>query len=297
MLPLTDLPAAWTVGKSGDRHLETFNADNLFEKIDGRAESFIQYDVKGMAYANYHPTGDESNELQLYIFEMGDSLKALGKYGSEKPDEAKELPIGSGGYTASGSTLFRSGKYYTQIVSTTDDPKFAAFAQELAKRVAEAQKSESGASPSGEPSKTKSTPDSLFALLPSGFGKASPKYASQDVFGYSFLSDVFMADYQEGAVTWQGFIRPYANPDEARKVFDTYLAGAKRDMAEIKEVEAEGADRMIVSSSIGLVDVIFLKGNVLGGANGATDAKAGEAFARAFVKALPATVPAIETSK
>ena len=80
-------------------YIETFNADNLFEKIDGRAESFIQYDVKGMAYTFYHPTGDESNEVQLYIFEMGDPLKALGKYGSEKPDEAKPIAVGTEGYT------------------------------------------------------------------------------------------------------------------------------------------------------------------------------------------------------
>ena len=125
MLPLSDLPPEWTVGKSGERHLETFNADNLYEKIDGRAESFIQYGVKGMAYTFYHPTGDPSNELQLYIFEMADSLKALGKYGSEKPDEFKTVAIGNEGYTTAGSTLFYAGRYYTQIVSTQDDPKFA----------------------------------------------------------------------------------------------------------------------------------------------------------------------------
>ena len=71
---------------------------------------------------------------------MADSLKALGKYGSEKPDEAKTVAVGNEGYTTAGSTLFYAGKYYTQIVSTQDDPKFAAFALELAKRVAARQK-------------------------------------------------------------------------------------------------------------------------------------------------------------
>ena len=140
MLPLTDLPAGWTPGKSGTKYIESFNAENLYEKIDGRAESFLQYGVKGMAYTFYHPTGDPSNELQLYVFEMADSLKALGKYGSEKPDEAKVIPVGDEGYTAAGSTLFYAGKYYTQIVSTQDDPKFAACALELARRVAARQK-------------------------------------------------------------------------------------------------------------------------------------------------------------
>ena len=80
-------------------------------------------------------------------------------------------------------------------------------------------------------------------------------------------------------------------------MFEKYVEGAKQDGAEIKTVEAEGADRMVVSANIGLVDVVFLKGNVIGGANGATDEKPAEAFARAFAKSLPADVPAIEAGK
>jgi hypothetical protein len=316
MLPLTDVPAGWVVAKSGEKHLETFNADNLFEKIDGRAESFIQYSVKGMAYAYYHPVGDESNEVQVYIFELADALRALGKYGSEKPDEAKALTIGSEGYTTAGSTLFYSGPYYTQIVSTKDEPKFADFALEIAKRIAAKQKPGGSAAPAvasasaekgdpeGEgnanaapPVPAAVTPEALFGLLPAGPGRANNKYVAQDVFGYSFLSDVFMAEYSEGRVNWQGFLRPYATPEQAKAVFEKYLTGAKQDGAEVKEVKAEGADRMVVSSNIGLVDAYFLKGNCVGGANGATDAKPAEAFARSFAKTLPSKVAGMEPAK
>ena len=299
MLPLEGPPAGWTVGKSGAKHLETFNAENLFEKIDGRAESFIQYNVRGMAYTYFHPTGDESNEVQVYIFEMSDGLKALGKYGSEKPDEAKGVAIGSEGYTTAGSTLFYSGRYYTQIVSTQDDAKFSAFALEIARKIAERQKPAPASAPAttaeGSPVKAKATPEGLFALLPDVSGKSGPKYVAQDVFGYSFLADVFMADYEENGVTWQGFLRPYADAKEARAVFDKYLESAKQNGAEIKTIESEGADQMVVSASFGLIDIIFLKGNAIGGANGTTEAKPAEAFARAFVKGLPKDVPAIES--
>jgi hypothetical protein len=326
MLPLTNLPPGWTLGKLGERHLETFNADNLFEKIDGRAESFIDYGVKGMAYADFHPTGDDSADVQVYVFEMGNSLKALGKYASEKPEEFKLIPIGTEGYVSAGSTMFYSGPYYTQVVTTSDDAKFTAFARALADRVAAKQSpgSEtstptavaSAAGPEGDPvvaesaskpappeklpttPKPKPTgPEALFALLPDEPGKASPKYVAQDAFGYSFLSDVFMADYQKDGTTWQGFLRPYRDAKEAEAVFNKYLEGAKLDGAQIATIETEGADRMIKSANIGLVDVLFLKGNVIGGANGATQEKPAEAFARAFVKSLPAEVPAIETVK
>ncbi len=340
MLPLTGLPPEWTVGKSGEKHLETFNADNLYEKIDGRAESFVQYGVKGMAYAFYHPTGDPSNELQLYIFEMADPLKALGKYGSEKPEEFKVVAIGNEGYTTAGSTLFYSGKYYTQIVSTQDDPKFGAFALELARRVAASQKpggapaaeatkpamttaattststtaEGSAAAPASTPATAKSataaatqpaptpapaevTPATYFAFLPAAHRQGDPKYVAQDVFGYSFLSDVFMADYKEGNDAWQGFLRPYRDAQEAKSIMEKYIAGVKKDGAEVKPVTAEGIEEMVLSDNIGLVDVVFRKGNTVAGANGATSAARAEAFARALAKTLPATVPTLDSAR
>jgi hypothetical protein len=323
MLPLGDLPAGWTPGKSGTKYIESFNAENLYEKIDGRAESFLQYGVKGMAYTFYHPTGDPSNELQLYIFEMADSLKALGKYGSEKPDEAKVIPVGDEGYTAAGSTLFYAGKYYTQIVSTQDDPKFAAFALELARRVAARQKPGSSPAPAansvtafqpaGAPAPVPTgestaqpavanptaevTPATYFTFLPAAGKQGDNKYVAQDVFGYSFLSDVFMADYKEGDVTWQGFLRPYRDDKEAKEVLEKYVASVKQDGAEVKTATSEGADEMIISSSIGLFDVVFRKGNTLAGANGATNLKPAEAFARSLAKTLPATIQALSSGK
>ena len=294
MLPLTDVPAGWEVAKLGANHLETFNAENLFEKIDGRAESFIQYDVKGMAYANLHPVGDEASDVQVYIFEMGGPLKALGKYGSEKPEGAKPVAVGAEGYTSAGSILFHAGPYYSQIVSTRDDPKFASFALELARRIAAKQApTPEPASAGSPPSAPKGGPEAIFALLPAEPRKTGAKFVSQDVFGYSFLSDVFMADYQEGAVKWQGFLRSYASPDKAKAVFEQYLDGARKDGAEVRVVQAEGADQFVISSNIGLIDVIFRKGNALGGANGAPEAGPAEAFAKAFVKGLPATLPAV----
>ena len=335
MLPLSDLPPEWTVGKSGERHLESFNADNLYEKIDGRAESFIQYGVKGMAYAFYHPTGDPSNELQLYIFEMADPLKALGKYGSEKPEEFKTVAIGSDGYTTAGSTLFYSGRFYTQIVSTQDDPKFGAFALELAKRVAARQKpggatatpAPSAETPSStvaanvtqpatapkastnssaktkpttvetKPAQAEVTPATFFAFLPAASRQGDPKYVAQDVFGYSFLSDVFMADYKDGNDAWQGFLRPYRDVQEAKAVLEKYIVGVKKDGAEVKTLTAPGADEMVVSNNIGLVDVVFRKGNTLAGANGATSIAPAEAFARNLAKSLPAMVPTLDSAK
>jgi hypothetical protein len=294
LLPLTDVPAGWVVAKSGDRHIETFNAENLFEKIDGRAESFIQYDVQGMAYTYYHPAGDESSEAQLYIFEMKDPLKAFGKYGSEKPEDVQPAPLGSEGYVSAGSVFFYSDKYYVQVITTSDDPKVGAFALEIARKVAGRIKP---AKPAGAEvaSAAAATPEVLFQLLPEGPSRTGEKYVAQDVFGYSFFTDVFLADYDQGGVTWQGFVRPYPDAGAARAVFEKYLAEVQDFGASVKILETEDAEKMALSTLDGLTDVIFLKGNALAGANGATEAAPAEEFARAFAKSLPDKVPAMDS--
>jgi hypothetical protein len=298
LLPLSDLPQGWIVAKSGDKHLETFNADNLFEKIDGRAESFIQYNVKGMAYTYYHPEGDEGSEAQLYIFEMADPLKAFGKFGSEKPDGAAAIPVGTEGYISAGSTFFFLGKYYTQIVTTKDDAKLAAFSLDIAKKVAASIKAAGGGkNADAAAGKAQASLEDLFSLLPAVSNRSTPKYVTQDVFGYSFLTDVFLADYKEGEIQWQGFLRPYESPEAAKAVFEKYQTEVKRDGAQIKKVSAPGADEMIVATNIGLIDAIFLKGNVLGGVNGSTDAAKAESFAKDFVKGLPKSIPYLDTNK
>lgn len=315
VLPLMDLPPGWTVGDMGGKHIETFNADNLYEKIDGRAESFIQFDVVGMAYTYYHPDNDDSSEAQLYIFQMANPLKAFGKFSSEKPPEAEPASLGDAGYTAAGSVFFHLGPYYTQVVLNTEDPKIAAFALEIAIRVAEqmrpgstegirlaaAAPPESGTSVTSSPAASSATavsPAQLFSLLPAGPNRTGETYAAQDVFGYAFLTDVFLADYSaEADQYWQGFLRPYATPEQAATSFDQYLDAVREYGGEVEEVEFDGAERMAICSLYGLFDAVFLKGNALAGGNGATARESVEEFARSYAESLPGAVPTIDTGE
>jgi hypothetical protein len=306
LLPLTTVPQGWVLSELGERHLETFHAENLYEKINGRAESFLQYQVKGMAYASYHPT-DTEDDVQLYIFEFPNALNALGKYGSEKPADAQLVDIGSEGYEAAGSVAFYERGFFVQVVSSSDEPRYAEFSKTIARQVSQLIKGEkprldaaapaapavAASAPGSKPAIDASDPTALFKLLPDQPKRLQQQYVAQDVFGYSFLSNVFLADYKEGDDTWQGFLRPYESAEAAKTVFDEYVRSSKADGAQIEEIEVAGADRFLVSSNIGLIDVLFLRGNVVAGANGATRREPAEAFAREFVKNLPEGISAV----
>ena len=315
LLPLSEIPEGWEVGASGDRHLESFNAENLYEKIDGRAESFLQYDVVGMAYTFYHPEGEPANEVQLYVFEMANSLKALGKYGTEKPGDVEPLELGADGYASGTSVFFHAKGFYVQIVPTSDSEPFRRFALDIARRIsndilpgsapdpdasaaAVADESAVAKAPDDEAeAATEIDPATLFALLPEGPGRNNEQYVAQDAFGYAFLSDVFLASYADDQSGWQAFVRPYASPGRARKIFDQYRAEAEAFDAVIQEVESPDADAAFLAENFGLIDVIFLKGNTFGGVNGATDAESARAFALGFAAETPAETPHMDTAE
>ena len=169
--------------------------------------------------------------VQVYIFEMGSPLKALGKYGSEKPDEVEALPIGTEGYTLGRQHPVLRGPVLHPDRLDEGRPEVRRLrpgAGQADRRPAEARGADGLASAAAaEPAAGPATPEALFALLPAGPSRPAPKYVAQDVFGYSFLSDVFMADYQEGDVTWQGFLRPYPDADAAQKVFEQVSRGGQ----------------------------------------------------------------------
>ena len=88
-----------------------------------------------------------------------------------------------------------------------------------------------------------------------------------------------MADYKEGDVSWQGFLRPYKDAEEAKAVLPEVHRGRQEGRRRGQDDStAEGADEMVISTNIGLVDVVFRKGNTVAGTNGATAAPPAESL-------------------
>ena len=80
-------------------------------------------------------------------------------------------------------------------------------------------------------------------------------------------------------------------------MLEKYIASVKQDGAEVKTLKAEGADEMVVSSNIGLFDVVFRKGNSLAGANGADQRHTGRGIRPRACQDLAGQVPTLESSR
>jgi len=316
-------PAGLDLGKLGERHLETFNADNLSRRSDGAAEASSTTEASAVGLRRLSPDGRRLGRCAgLDLFEMGNTSKALGQVRRGEPEELKLLPIGSEGYARGREcTDFYSGPT-TPGPGDERDRQVADFALELAGGFAREagakpeRRSHRQSHPKMSPPKERGKEKAMEKAPDQGAARGlvcpapppEPWQGRAEVRGAGPRLAIASCPTSHGRLSQgrhhlAGLPPPLPRrPRRPKRVFNKYLDGAKMDGADIKSVEAEGADRMINSANIGPDDVLFLKGNVTGAPTGQpicllwdVDEIPAEAFARAFVKSLPAEVTAIET--
>lgn len=243
--------------------VSTYNPANLWEKIDGRAEQYLQFDFERLVFGTYRLAADRNSSADVYIYEMREPVKAFGIYQVEKSDHAEPIALGKEGYRGKGTIFFHKGKAYVQIVlgeeSKATDEQFVA----LAKALADSIKDEGGG-------------NWAEAILPKeGMVAGSLQFQPKDAFNLDFLTEVFSADYEIGGEKLTLFILRTADEAAARKLFEQYDEYVKKLGKLVARTDSDGAPRLIGELS-GEFDVVFAKGRYFGGATAASTQAAAE---------------------
>ncbi len=119
------------------RQTEHFTADNLFEKINGRAEVYLQHQVAGLTFGSYCHQTQTGRTIDVYWFNMGRPQSAQAVYETERPAQPDPVPIGDAGYQSGTAVFFRKGASYVQVVPSGLDPADGQAARRIAELLAD----------------------------------------------------------------------------------------------------------------------------------------------------------------
>ena len=261
----------WRAPKKADR----FSADNLYVKIDGRADMYLQFNVVGLTFGTYYHETDAERAIDVYWYDMGEAVNAFGIYQAEAPPDVAPAAVGRQGYQVGGAVFFWQGASYVQVLPTGSEPGDARAALEIARQIS---------------SRTQDTGEGMWALavLPEP-GRVSDSFAylARDAFGLDFLQEVFTARYEVDGAQVTLFIHRADDEASARVLLDEY----ERFFEKYGRVTWKGPQasrRMVAGEVAGLVDVVFVKGRYLGGVTGADDAELARRSAARFYDGLSA---------
>lgn len=272
------LPKLQTAEIAGPAQVRRFNADTLYEKIDGKAQLYLSYNFVELIFATY--TAGEAS-LDVYVYDMGQADNAFGIYKAEEGEGAEAVEVGRNGYVSGASVFFWKGKHYVNVLAGGEEGSHGSdgsdeirqMAVKLALAIAE---------------RLADAGQNLWAeqVLPQADRvPGSFEFRKSDAFGLDFLNDVFSAQYKIGDKEATLFITRHASPEQAGEVLKKYEAFGARYGKVLDKREVTGATVMTIQSS-GTYDVVFAKGIYCGGVTAADDREAAESVVTAWVREL-----------
>ncbi len=113
-----------------------FTPEELYIKIDGRADAYLQLHVVGLVCGTYEHESDRDRAIDVYWYDMGSLASAQAMYESERPPQATAIAVGAAGYQSGGAIFFWKGPIYAQVLSSRPDDLDAETALRIAERLA-----------------------------------------------------------------------------------------------------------------------------------------------------------------
>ncbi|NJN65137.1 MAG: hypothetical protein HC882_09855, partial [Acidobacteria bacterium] len=240
----------WTI----DGRVQTFDPDNLYEKINGQAEQYLAYGFKRLHFVTL-----TKNDvfLTLELYDQGSFPNALGVFAAQR---AADRPTESAGEVVfepnpiGGRALYRN--YYGKIAASAETPEVATKARALASLV--------GSLPAVDASESRA-----YRVLSSGLALPFEAIAFErdNVFQLGFFKNVWMGRLAnlEGA---RVFLHEAKDASEADRTFSQLI---EEQSYEYQVVARDTARVTLRHEYLGTVFTVAREGALIAGVEGAPD--------------------------
>jgi hypothetical protein len=224
---------------------EAFDATTLSDKIDGRAEFYLDIGFEHLETRRYEIASEPACAFEAFLYRMSSPIAAFAAWsGQRRPDARpeKDLPLA---YSTANAFYLARGPYYVELVSASETfgarPEVREFARTLSEKLLD-----------NEPE------TDIVALLPEeGRVAGSERLILKDAFGFARLDKVILADYLVENTTVSLFISPRITEAEARELARAYHAFLVQEMgADDVSHQLGGLADASAANSLGEYEVI-----------------------------------------
>lgn len=248
---------------------EYFGPDNLSDKIDGKAELYLERGFVSLSCQRYVDPKSQSRWFETFVFDMGEPRNAFAVYTNQRRADARDSDAAPLAYSTPNALFFSHGKYYVEMLAAETDK---AIAQSMAAAAGSFISSHAG----------KDVQLSAAALLPTeGLHKSSIQLMLRDAFGFEKFDDFISADYNVRGTTTTAFLSVRKGANEATALVHAYH---KQLTAELGGDNVETSQTIIpnlrMANMLGDFEIVFSRGNVVAGVHAAKVREAGEGLAQ-----------------
>ena len=249
---------------------EFYTADNLFEKIDGRAPAYQNYNVQQLRCRSFAVTAAAGSYVDIYEYRFDNPVDAFGMFSLERDPKGAGLDFAPDGYSGAMGYFFRQGAVYVQVMASDQKPETLA----LTKAIAQNRAKELPADDHGLAGRRRLPADGMIA--------GSVAYVPENAQGQSTLKDVFQAKYKADGAELPFFIM-VAAPDEAAKAWQSFQDFCGR-FGKTEPLPDASGGKLFRAQVFGKWKVVFVRGGDLGGVFDAADGEAARNFVEKYLR-------------
>jgi len=189
--------------------METFNRDNLYERIDGAAPLFIENNFQEMTSVVYT---SEDDYITIQAYRHATPEDAFGMYASERSADMEHYPgIGGEAQGDEYGLYFFVGPIYVKISANNEGEHISAAMKEIATGF------------TGKIGFAGAYPPIIDSFPKDGSIPYSEAYITRNYIGHEFLKPAYTVDYELFDKKFQAFVIDAGTTDNAKQILSDYF--------------------------------------------------------------------------
>jgi hypothetical protein len=263
---------------------ETYNTDNLYEKIDGKAPMYQESGFQKLTTQRFTAKSNSELGFELYQYDMGNTRNAFSVYSRQKRSDVEDLQDVPFGYKTSNAVYISQGKYYIEMIGFAESEELISAMKGIAQKLLTQMPTDG---------KDKITELSFFPPVvslsnPQGTVSGSWKLQLRDAFGFDGLTDTYSAQYKTGEKTVTIFLSKRKSVEDAQTVAKNYHDFLAANDAKVATPDSDAlkSANASVLDFYGSTEIVFSAGTFVGGVHEADDRQAALKAAEAMLERL-----------
>jgi hypothetical protein len=231
---------------------ETYGPENLYEKINGKADLYLESGFMKLTCLRFVSHIDDAAWAELFLFDMGTAKNAFAVFSVQQRAEVEQLNWSRFAYKTVDAVFLARGKYYCEVTGALASARLLEVMEDVLKNFI---RRENMAEQGFEEL-------SLFPL--DGLVENSFGLKTTNVFGFSEMKNAFTARYEIAGETLTAFLCRQPNAQAAVELAGSYYSflidnGAQ---AKIRDTNVKNAKTL---DFYGSVEMIFTCGAYVAG--------------------------------
>jgi hypothetical protein len=256
---------------------EMFTADNLYDKVDGKADLYLTAGFVGLQCQRLALKATNDVWMEWFVYDMGTLPQAFSVFSLQRRAEAQTMDLTPFAYQTQNSLYFVSGRYYVEAVTAMPTEPMMAAMRAMARQFVAA-----------HPPGAAEIPE-LKLFPPENLEAGSQGLQIVDAFGFDQFTNVFTAKYRvpAGATNAEvlAFLELTKTPAAAAALHGAYRSFLLANGGK----ELESPDAASMGKPVNFMDnieIVFAESNMVVGVHAAPDAASAAKVAQQLADSL-----------